>query len=216
MKSLLASLFAVLVLLVPASQTFPGERDRQSSENLEITVDVPADWERQGHIRITKGDSYRMTGQPLEADSSDVVQLLESYIHQRIDSTRLPALEAYDISFLIIRVEGNKNAYERWLCARGKRSFWQSKPFIHHPSDSGRVIEVTTLDADDPRNILPDWFAVELETGSGSAPVNTRSQAYARVNDDRCYEIVLTGSALLFEQNRGRYREILTSVRFGE
>ncbi len=216
MKSVFITLATCALLAVPSLQDTEPASGEPRGANLDVHVNVPADWKRTGHIRFTKGDNYRMTGRPMEADSSEVVQLLDSYIHQRLDSTLLPAFEAYDISYLLIRVEGNKNAYERWLCARGKRSFWQSEPFIHHPSDSGRVIEVTTLDADDPRNVLPDWFAVELETGSGSAPVNTRSQAYARADDDRCYEIVLSGSALLFDQNRDRYREIVSSVRFGE
>lgn len=216
MKSALTALVTCLILVLPSGQDAPNPTARDEAASLDVFVDLPAEWTRQGHIRITRGDTDRMLGKPLDADSNQVVQLLDAYQHQRIDSTRLPALDAYDISYLLIRVDGDQNAYERWLCARGKQSFWQSDPFIHHPSDSARVVEVTRLDVDDPRNVLPDWFAVELETGSGSAPVNTRSQAYARVDEGRCYQIVLTGSALLFEANRERYRAILSSVRFTE
>jgi hypothetical protein len=158
-----------------------------------------------------------MTGRAVEADSSDLVHQFEHYLRQQIDSTRLPGPEAYDISLLTARVDGDRDGYERRLCVRGKRSIWQSEPIIqYNPTQRARIVDAIVPDEADPWNMSPDWYSVEFEVAPDSALVNTRSQAYFRTRDDRCCAVIIAGSAPRFEQIRDHYRGILASVRIFE
>ncbi|MEZ4702360.1 MAG: hypothetical protein R2834_18655 [Rhodothermales bacterium] len=191
----------------------PDEMQPIDYQAIGMTFQVPADWEEVGPlILVSKAEYARKKGEQYAgADSSAAIYGLGLLVTTRVDSTRLPAPDAFEYHVVQVRMEGFHGWYGRFLWSLGRKTIMQSFP--HHPPG---VLwsEEEVLSDNDPRNLFPDGYGMAYSYQKMDADIAVQGQIYYLIRGERCYQIMVEGVKSHYEANWPVYERVLRSMRF--
>ena len=214
MKTLLSLLLLSFVVI---GSTTPPALQRYDFSDFGLVLEVPDTWESKETMKLTKKQSHRVMGRSYEhADSNSVHTAFINFLEIEVDSTLLPAPEAFDFHKLTIKIYGDLNWLDRWLWSQGKASLL--KPFSVFPDKEHEYLSnhLEVLSDDDPRKIIKDAHAVAFEYKKDDVHVGSKGHIYWLVRGERCYRIQMEGISPKYEENRATYEAVLASMEFGE
>ena len=186
-------------------------------QEMGVQLTVPEGWEENHVFGVTRKAHYEMIGEAYsKPDSASLAHGLLYFFDFTVDSTALPAPEAYDYSALFIEMHGYFGKYRRWLWANGRKSLFQKAAVLKSSVNDIEYQHVKVLKDGDARKIFNGVYAVEVSHKKKEAEVGSISQVYFIVKGDRCFRIAIEGTENKFEENRALYNQILASIRFTE
>ncbi len=183
--------------------------------DIGISLEIPVSWDSTYYNMLTKQGYYGTMGKAYEEpDSNDIHVAFLSYQEIEIDSTLLPAAEAFDFHSLNIRMFGYHGWYKRWLWSQGKASLMsQSSAFSEKKVEEFVSSNEEVLADDDPRKIIKDAHAIEYEFKKAPPHVGSKGQIYWFVRNERCYRIAIEGVSTYYEENRAMYNDVLAKMK---
>lgn len=198
------------------NSTQPNPTQRLEYEDLGIVLEIPDTWENTFYDMLTKRGKYAQMGEKYEgADSLSIMQAFLHFQELEVDSTLLPAVEAYDFHNLSIKINGSYGWYDRWLWSQGKTSLFEHFTTLTGMAEAEEftVINEEVLSGDDGRKIIKEAYAIEYEYKKKEAQAASKGQIYWVVRGERCYRIQLEGVSLHYEENRQMYEAVLASMQ---
>ena len=175
-----------------------------------LSLGVPAHWLHHGLTTTTKAEFIKQFGWHYDKpDAHDIWNAVGSFSSIEVDSTRLPADEAYAIHRLTIFVNRANTLYKQWLCRFGRANLWQAKPLIK---------EGSTLISE--RKIGPFEWPEGLARGSGksyeyisSEPnLPTLGHRFYFLHQKRCFEINIESSTAMPGIYERLHKNILDTI----
>lgn len=212
MKALILTGISSLLLLLTASR--PSIDQAVDLSEIGITFTLPDTWRQNGPmLKQTWSDYYLASGQEGDhPDGDELVFGFNTYIHHYVDSTLLPAPEAYRMHFLTIRMEGYYSWFRRWLWSMGKRSLWEDIPVVTRAGVE--ILKQEVLAGDDPRNVIDGAYGIEYEIMPETAIVPTKGRMFFVTRGTRCYLIALESDLIHYEEYRPTHDAVLRSMAF--
>ena len=224
----------MLILMTPvwvgwfaSTMLQPGveETERIELDEIRVSFELPAQWNPNGAmIKTTVGQfKQQTTGAPYEKpDRNDVAAGVIGYTSFSVDSTLLPAAEAYEFHELGIEMYGYYDWYQRWLWSQGKRKLTESAEayFEERMKDLQGTpkyewLDVEMLPQGDTRKVIEDAYAFEYAWQPTGTEIPMKGQIYFVVSGNRCYRLRIEGVQQHFEKHIPMYNGILQSMEVG-
>ncbi len=180
---------------VPAA----GQAQVHAYSAIGLSFSVPEHWQHDGLQTTSKAAFIKQFGWIYDKpDKDDIWNAVGRFSSVEVDSTRLPAADAYVIHNLTIFVNRANTLYKQWLCRQHRLNLFQTKPLV---KEDARLLAQRQLPAVDLPDGLTRTKGQSYEYQSHHQQLNkprvtTLGHVFAFVHQARCFEIKIESTSV--------------------
>ena len=178
---------------------------------LGLAFSVPSTWTHNGVVITTKADFIRQFGRTYnEPDSSSVWNAYGSFFYIDIDSSRVPAEDAYAIHRLTLSVQRSRTMYRKLLCRFGKKSLWEDVELV---KADARLVSEENISSPASISQLFGNYAKAYERTTAGTNLPTIGRMYRFYMQERCYTLKIESTSQRKSQNKRLHEVIVNSLK---